>query len=131
MSRRGLIASAAVALIIALGVAAARGGFGAMDQRLGLQAWSDAFFVAGVCVGGTGMLSFAASDGLFDILRYGAGRVLRLMRSKEDRDLYPKTFFDYRMARRGRGPTGLSAMVVGAACLVVAGGLLGLYLKAV
>lgn len=121
MSRRGLLVSAAFALVIALGVAAGRGGFGALDRAAGFQAWSDALFAAGVFVGGAGLLAFASSDGLFDVIRFGVGKVLRLVLSREKRDLYPRTFFDYRMQRRGRGFAGLSAAIVGATCIALGG----------
>ena len=129
MKSRGLLISAALALAIAAGVAAARGGFCATDSTTGFQAWSDAFFAAGVFTGGAGLLGFAASDGLFDILRYGAGKVARLVLSKAKRDAYPKTFFDYRQMKRGRGTSGLSAIVVGLACIALGGLFLVLYMN--
>ena len=79
------------------------------------------FLAAGVFVGGAGLLAFAASDGLFDIIRYGLGKVLRLALGKERREAYPKTFFDYRLAKQGRGVAGLSAVAAGLLSVGVAG----------
>ena len=130
MKAKGLLVSAAFALAIAVGVAAIRGGFGAADPAAGFKAWSDAFFAAGVVVGGVGLLGFAASDGLFDILRYGAGKVVRLALSKARRDAYPKTFYDYCRLKRGRGASGLSASAVGLVSVALGGLFLALYMKA-
>ena len=129
MKAKGLLVSAAFALAIAMGVAALKGGFAAADAAAGFQAWSDAFFAAAVFVGGAGILAFAASDGLFDILRYGVGKVARLVLSREKRASYPRTFFDYRMMKRGRPLSGFSAGAVGLACLILAGVFLALYMN--
>ena len=118
---RGALIAALFGLAIALGAAAVRGGFAAPEPAEGFAAWSDAFFIAAVFVGGSGLLAFAASDGLFDVIRYGVGKVLRVVLPKEKRDLYPKTFYDYRLLKQGRGPAGTSAMLVGAACLALGG----------
>ena len=123
MKRRlkGAPLTAAISLGIAVAAAALRGGFSAPDAKAGFQAWSDGFFIAGVLVGGVGLLSFAASDGLFDIIRYGVGKTLRLVLSKEKRDAYPKTFYDYRMLKSGHGFTGFSLLLAGLICIVMGG----------
>ena len=97
-----------------------RGGYDAPDAASGFAAWSDGFFIAGVLVGGAGLLAFASSDGLFDILRYGIGKAVRLVLTKERRDAYPRTFFDYRQSRRGQGYNGLRAALIGLACIALA-----------
>ena len=101
MSRRGLLASAVVAAVIALAAAALRGGIAAVSAPAGFGAWSDAFFIAGVFVGGAGLLAFASSDGLFDVIRFGVGKALRIVLGPEKRAAYPKTFYDYRLQKRG------------------------------
>lgn len=127
MSRRGLCVSAAFALVIALAAAALRGGFAAVSAEVGYQAWSDAFFTAGVFVGGAGLLAFASSDGLFDVIRFGVGKALRVVLSKERRAAYPKSLYEYRLQKRGEGLAGLSAMMTGAACVALGGAFLWLY----
>lgn len=129
MNRRGLAVSAAFALAIALGIAALRGGFGAETPALGYRAWSDAFFIAGVFVGGVGLLAFASADGLFDVIRFGVGKALRVVLSKERRAAYPKTFYDYRLQKRGGAMNGFSAMAAGAVCLALGGLFLWLFLQ--
>ena len=121
MKPKGFLLSAAIDLAIAFFVAALRGGYASESAAAGFGAWSDAFFAAGVFVGGAGLLAFAASDGLFDIIRYGLGKVLRLALGKERREAYPKTFFDYRLAKQGRGVAGLSAVAAGLLSVGVAG----------
>ena len=121
--------SAAFALVIALASAALRGGIAAESAEIGFRAWSDAFFISAVFVGGAGLLAFASSDGLFDVIRYGMGKALRIVLSKEKRDQYPHTFYDYRMQKRGGGMAGLSAMLMGVVCLLLGGAFLWLYMR--
>ena len=120
----------AVALAFTVGAAALRGGFSAPDARAGFQAWSDGFFIASVLVGGAGILSLAASDGLFDIIRYGLGKVMRLVLSQEKRDAFPKTFYDYRMLRRETAFTGFPLLLAGAVFLALGGLFLVFYFMA-
>ena len=82
MSRRGLVASAIIAAAIALLSAALRGGVAAASAAEGFRAWSDGFFIAGVFVGGAGLLAFASSDGLFDVIfidKLNRPAILRLL----------------------------------------------------
>ena len=120
MRPRGTLGLASLALAVAAGAAWLRGGFEAPDAASGFAAWSDGFFIAGVLFGGAGLLAFASSDGLFDIFRYGVGKAARLVLSKERRDAYPRTFFDYRQTRRGRGYNGLGLAQIGLACVAMA-----------
>ena len=129
MSRRALMVSAAFARAMARGSVALRGGVGAASPAEGYRIWSDAFFVAAVFVGGSGILAFASADGLFDVIRYGVGKALRVVLSKAKRDAYPRTFYDYRMQKRGGGMAGLSAMLMGLVCLALGGAFLWLYMR--
>lgn len=130
MKRRGLLISAGFALAIAVGVAALRGGVNAETAEQGFGAWSDGFFAAGVFVGGVGLLAYASSDGLFDAIRFGIGKAVRVVLSREKRELYPKTFYDYRMQKRGEGLSGFSAALVGAGCIALGGLFLALNIHA-
>lgn len=130
MSRRGLWVSAAFALVIALASAALRGGIAAESAENGFRAWSDAFFISAVFVGGAGLLAFASSDGLFDVIRFGVGKAVRIVLSKERRAMYPKSLYEYRLQKRGGGMAGLSAVLVGAVCLALGGAFLWLYMRA-
>ena len=130
MKGRGVALTALVALAAAVGVAAWRGGFSALDRQAGLAAWSDAFFTVGVFIGGAGLLAFVSSNGLFDIIRYGVGKVLRLGLSRERRDAYPRTFYDYRLLRQGTGASGLTPTLVGLGCVALGGLFLCLYMTA-
>jgi len=128
--RRGIMIAAPIAMLIAAAVSAARGGFASPTPKEGWQAWSDGFFAAAVFVGGAGALAFASSDGLFDAMRFSIGKAVSIVRSKEKRDLYPKTFYDYRMMRSGRGAGGAAALLVGLVCLALAGAFLALCMRA-
>ena len=112
---------------LAVGISLARGGFLAPDRVTLYQLWSDAFFVAGVLVGGVGILAFVSSNGLFDILRFGLGKLIRVPLSKERRDAYPKTFYEYRMVKRGEGSAGGSLVLSGLLSIAVGGVFLALY----
>ena len=117
----GFPLSLGLSALVVLGVAAYRGGFSLASPEVTFAAWSDAFFTAAVFTGGIGLLSFASSDGLFDLFRFGFSLLLRAPLSKEKRDEYPKTFYEYRQSRRGDGPAGIAAMVTGAILLLLAG----------
>ena len=130
MSRRGLVASAIIAAAIALLSAALRGGVAAASAAEGFRAWSDGFFIAGVFVGGAGLLAFASSDGLFDVIRFGVGKALRIVLSRERRAAYPRTLYDYRLQKRGGGMAGLSAVLAGTASLALGALFLWLYTRA-
>ena len=130
MSRRGLVASAIIAAAIALLSAALRGGVAAASAAEGFRAWSDGFFIAGVFVGGAGLLAFASSDGLFDVIRFGVGKALRIVLSRERRAAYPRTLYDYRLQKRGGGIAGLSAVLAGTASLALGALFLWLYTRA-
>ena len=117
----GFPLSLGLSSLLALLVAVYRGGFSFASPEASFAAWSDAFFTAAVFIGGIGLLSFASSDGLFDLLRYGFSLVLRAPLSKEKRDEYPKTFYEYRQSRQGEGPAGIGAMLTGGIFLLLAG----------
>ena len=127
--KRGKSAAVAalICLVLAVLVAGHQGGFAAPDARAGFAAWSDGFFAAGALVGGFGLLAFASADGLFDIIRYGVGKMLRLGLKKEKRDAYPKTFFDYRQQKRGGGFSGLTLALVGLGSIALGGVFLWFY----
>ena len=129
MKHKGVLVTAAVAAAIVLIAAIYMGAFRAPDALTGFWRWSDAFFVAGVIVGGAGLLSFSSSDGLFDIIRFGVGKVLRIALSKEKQDAYPKTFYEYRQQRHGQGTSGLSIALVGLVCIALGGLFLWFYFQ--
>ena len=129
MNRRALLLSLTAALALSAAVAFGRGGFDPASPAEGYRAWSDGFFAGAALVGGLGLIAFAASDGLFDALRFSAGRLINVLRKPEKRALYPKTFYDYRQLRRGRGAGGGALALAGGVCLVLAALFLVLYLR--
>ncbi len=61
------------------------------------QILSDAFLVAGVMIGGIGLLLFVSNEGVFDGLSYGF-KVLAQMFKRRPTPV-KETYYDYRMAR--------------------------------
>ena len=120
-SARGFLIPAAIAAGITLALALLRGGTGNEDRVAAFAAWSDAFFAAGVFTGGAGLLSFASADGLFDVIRYGVGKVIHLSLSRKRQEEYPRTFFEYRSMKSRSRLAGGYAILTGAVCLVLAG----------
>lgn len=58
---------------------------------------SDGFFVSGVLVGGIGLLILISGEGVFDILSYGFGILLKAFSRKEDHE----SFRDYKLRKMG------------------------------
>ncbi len=128
---RKYIVTAMVGLALAMAVMGIRGGYGATDQALLLQALCDACFVAGILLVCVGLLIFVAGDGMFDMLGYGVRKLLRLVLPQEKQDQFPKTFFDYREMKHGGGkaPFGY-LLLVGAGYLLLAAVMLVMYIAA-
>lgn len=128
---RKYIVTAMVGLALAMAVMGIRGGYGATDQALLLQALCDACFVAGILLVCVGLLIFVAGDGMFDMLGYGVRKLLRLVLPQEKQDQFPKTFYDYREMKHGGGkaPFGY-LLLVGLGYILLAGVLLAMYIAA-
>ena len=117
--------TAAICLIIAITVARS----GGMSQENTLAAnmgcLSDGFFVAGVFVGGPGLLMWISSTGFFDLFGYAMRSVRRvLMPGKLDH----LTFYDYKTSKleKREKPVRFVA-ITGLACIALAGIFLVLY----
>ena len=119
------------AYLIALGAGAllwfllmlTRGGFEAATREAFWHTICDAFFVPGVLLTCLGLLVFAANGGVFDMLSYGIQKALRLVQKKEKRDLFPKTFFDYKVIRHGKQRGNTAAPLVCGLLFLAAAGL--------
>ena len=132
--RRGLmwLATLGIALLMAAGVLASRGGFDQPDGTAMMAALCDACFVPGVFLTSIGILVLVANEGLFDMLSYGAHSLLVLfsaLRKPENHESY----YDYKMRRaeRRRNPSriilwvGLIFMAAAAVFLVIYYSMLG------
>ena len=104
--------SVAAGAAIALIYLRSQNGFSAPDSQTFWHILCDALFIPGILLTGLGLLVFAANGGTFDMLHYGIQKALRLVLSKEKRDRYPKTFFDYRYAKNGKPPAPTAFLLV-------------------
>lgn len=115
----------AAGLIIALALALSKDAFNQPTVALTAQYLCDACFVAGVMLGGVGLMAFVASDGFFDMLGFGLKKMLSLF-STNDKKM-SGSFYDYKVKKMaGRGGFGY-LIITGALFLAAAGGLLILY----
>lgn len=82
-----------------------------------MQLLSDAFFVAGVSIGGIGLLVFVSNNGVFDMLGYAIGMLLTVLsKHRKYRD-----FKEYRDAKEAKGKRSSAFMlIVGLAYTAVA-----------
>ncbi len=97
--RRFLIA-AAVGLAVAFVLLLSRGTLRGVPHDQALTDLSDAFMVPGIMMLCAGGMLFVADRGTFDMLRFGVGKVLMLVRGGKHRAEKPKTYYDYMESRR-------------------------------
>jgi hypothetical protein len=96
-----------------------RGGFEAGTRAEFYHLLCDALFVPGILLLCAWLLVFVASDGVFDMLHFGIQKAVRIVLKKEKRDLYPKTFYEYR-TMKAAGKKGSTAFLwLPGACLVL------------
>ena len=105
-----------------------QGGFVETDPEIRWRILCDALFVPGILLVSFGLLLFAAGGGVFDMLKFGTIKALSVLMTRKRREMYPKTFFDYKMEREAkeRVRTG-HLLIVGAVFLVLAAGALAVY----
>ena len=106
-----------VGAAIAFGVFFAKDLFERTDLSEIYKILSDGFFVAGVLLGGLGLLVFGSNGGTFDMLVYGVSSVIALVFPGARRH---DTFFDYRMARNRRRSSFVFLLLVGLFYLALA-----------
>lgn len=120
--------AAAAGLAMTLAVFMGRGGLDASVTKAALQALCDGCFVAGITLFCAGLLMVSAQGGTFDMLVYGMRRALRLVLSEEKQSQFPKTYYDYCAAKRGRERGGFGfLLIVGLGYLAAACVWLALY----
>lgn len=121
--------TAVVALAIALPVAVQRGLEWPQEAYLSARYLSDGFFVAGLIIGGIGLLVWISTTGFFDMFSYGFHSLLVLFSSlRKPKD--HEHFYDYKVARDAkRGKPKYYLVIVGAVCVVLSLACLALYYK--
>ena len=80
---------------------------------------SDCFVVTGILLSGVGAISWAGTEGAFDMLAYGCKTFLGLFSTSYSKKL-PKSFYDYKQERMEKNRPWLKqTLVVGLIVLVV------------
>ena len=117
----------AAAALLTCAVALFRGLGPETPPRQNWAALSDGFFVAGVLVGGVGLLVLIGTTGFFDMLSYALqGLWFRLAPFLHPKGQQP--FYDYKLAReKRRGQPRYTLITIGAACVALGGLCLALY----
>jgi hypothetical protein len=98
----------------------------AEDMTEIMRRLSDAFFVAGVCIGGVGLLVFASNGGVFYMLTFGIIRLFDLFRRNVNERKY-KDFYEYKESKKDKKHGFGFMLVVGLACIAIAGAFLAAY----
>lgn len=86
--------AAAIAIVMGIGVFAARGGFSTVDSGTLYRYLSDAFFVPGILFIAFSLLMFVSGEGVFNIFGFAAIRVI-LPLLKRNRDRSKMTYYEY------------------------------------
>lgn len=118
--------SAVVGALIVVAVICANSVWNVKNTVDLMQLLSDAFFVAGVCIGGVGLLVFVSNNGVFDMLGYAFVLLFTLLRKERKY----RDFKEYRDIKEAKGKRSTAFMlIVGLAYTVVAIAFLIAYLK--
>ena len=98
----------------------------AEDMTEIMRRLSDAFFVAGVCRGGVGLLGFASNGGVFYMLTFGIIRLFDLFRRNINERKY-KDFYEYKESKKDKKHGFGFMLVVGLVFIAIAGAFLAAY----
>lgn len=110
-----IIAAVVILVIYALSF----GLFGAGDMEELFKDLSDCFVITGIILSGVGAISWAGTEGTFDMLAYGCKTFLGLFSASYSKKL-PKSFYDYKQERTEISRPWLKrTLVVGLASLAV------------
>lgn len=89
--------TALVGLLIVAAIALSKDLFAQTNPQRIFHILTDAFFVAGVLLTGSGLLVFSSNEGSFDILVYGMNSFFDMFRKKSLKKY--ETYFDYKESR--------------------------------
>ena len=125
MRKKPYLTSAAIALLMFIGVLLLEG-IGALTEREDiLKAFCDAFFVPGILLTSFGILVRIAGEGVFDTLSYGVKSLAALFTPIGKK---PPRYYEYRKARAEARKTPQPCILrVGLICLLAAAACLGMY----
>ena len=115
------------ALVLALTLFFLNGIYKAESASELMGGLSDVFLLPGTVLTGVGLISWAAKQGLFDMLSYGTGLFASHF-SKVISENMPATFYDYKVKKDEKGRSWLKGLtLVGVCCLVISFILLAFY----
>ena len=86
-----------VGFALALMVMSSKGLFGMTDPKTIFHILSDSFMVAGVLLGGLGLLVFVSNEGVFDILIFGTKQFFGFFRKGKTQKY--ADFYEYKEAK--------------------------------
>ena len=93
--------------------------FGAEDKKELLKDLSDCFFIAGIVLSGVGAISWAGTEGAFDMIAYGCKTFFGLFSTSYAKKL-PKSFYDYKQQKiEANTPWLKETLVIGLIVLAV------------
>ena len=108
----------AAVVIIVIG-AFSRGLFQAENSEEIFKDLSDCFFISGIVLSGVGAISWAGSEGSFDMISYGCKTFFGLFSASYAKKL-PKSFYDYKQEQIEKNkPWLMQTLIVGLAVLAV------------
>lgn len=123
---RGYIVSSVFGMLTVLFVLTLQDTWTQNDNVIIMKNFSDAFCVAGVLIGGVGLLTFISNDGFFDMLSYSFKKMTNVFRSNPEKKL-TKSYYEYKLEKREYSSTFGFLLIVAAVFIVVALIFVGLY----
>lgn len=110
--------TALVGFLIVAAIAFSKDLFAQTNPQSIFHILTDAFFVAGVLLTGSGLLVFSSNEGSFDILVYGMNSFLDIFRKKSLKKY--ETYFDYKESRADKKVKFGFLLICGGAYLAIA-----------
>jgi hypothetical protein len=109
-----------IAAVLILVISAfSRGLFSAADGEELFKDLSDCFFITGIILSGVGAISWAGTEGTFDMISYGCKTFFGLFSASYAKKL-PKSFYDYKQERVTMNkPWLMQTLVVGLTVLAI------------
>lgn len=81
---------------------------------------SDACYLAGVLIFGSGVLVWVSNEGAFHMMSYGVKKVVNLFRKEENKSSMEKTYFEYHLAMQDEKKHVKPILLVGGIYLILA-----------
>jgi len=107
------IVAFSVGALIALFVFITAGLFSADNEADVYKILSNGFYTAAVLVGGTGILVYCSSGGVFDMISYGVRGSLNALFRRTPKPGEPKDFYEYKVQRHKKQPKFLYLILTG------------------